>query len=65
MDSYAEGLAAMGENDLTIAQLTKAVLLEPDFAYGWRHKGDIFRQSDELELAKRAYSNAKKKCKLI
>jgi tetratricopeptide (TPR) repeat protein len=64
MDSYAEGLAAMKEYDLAIAYLTKAVLLEPNFAYGWMHMGDILKQSGELELAIRAYSHAKENASL-
>lgn len=64
LDSYAEGLTAIGEYDLAIAHLAKAILLEPNFAYGWMHMGDIFKQSRELELAIRAYSNAKKNASL-
>ena len=59
MDSYAEGLAAKGQYNLAIAYLTKAVLLEPSFAYGWMHMGDIFKLNGEFGLADKAYSNAK------
>ena len=64
LDSVAEGYAAIGEYDIAIANLAKAVLLEPDFAYGWKHLGDIFKQSGEPELAIRAYEKARKSAKL-
>ena len=64
MDSVAEGYAAIGEYDIAIANLAKAVLLEPDFAYGWKHLGDIFKQSGEPELAIRAYEKVRKSAKL-
>lgn len=63
-DSLAEVFAAMEEYDIAIANLSKAVLLEPNFAYGWMHLGDIFKQSGEVELAIRAYESAKKSASL-
>lgn len=64
LDSYAEVYTALEEYDIAIASLAKAVLLEPNFAYGWMHLGDIFTQSGELELANRAYEKAKKSSSL-
>jgi predicted Zn-dependent protease len=58
-DSYADGLTSIGEVDRAIAQLTRAVLLEPGFAYGWRHLGEIFQKNGESELAFAAYENAR------
>jgi tetratricopeptide (TPR) repeat protein len=59
-DSYADGLAAMGEYDKAIAQLTKAVLIEPDFAYAWKHMGDLFEKQEYGILAYAAYEKALK-----
>jgi tetratricopeptide (TPR) repeat protein len=64
LDSYSEGLNALGEYDKAIAYLTKAVLLEPGFAYAWKHMGDIFAQNGEFNIAIHAYENAKKSAKL-
>jgi predicted Zn-dependent protease len=58
-DSYADGLAHIGEYDKAIAQLTKAVLLEPNFAYAWFHMGDLLQLTGELKLAVHAYERAK------
>lgn len=58
MDSFSEVLVAAKEYDKAIAFLSKAVLLEPDFAYGWKHMGDVFKQNGENELAIRAYEKA-------
>jgi len=57
-DSYAEGLVAIKEYDRAITHLTRAVLLEPKFAYGWNHMGDIFKESGENTLAGKAYEKA-------
>lgn len=59
-DSMAEVFAVMAAYDMAIANLAKAVLLAPKFAYGWKHMGDIFVQSGEAKLAIRAYEQAKK-----
>ena len=58
-DSYAEGLAGQIKYNDAIAQLTRAVLLEKEFAYGWRHIGDIFSKMSEPEFSLRAYLKAK------
>jgi tetratricopeptide (TPR) repeat protein len=58
-DSLAEGLTEVGEYDKAIATLFKAVLIEPNFAYGWIHLGDILMLNGESELAILAYENAK------
>lgn len=63
-DSFAEVFAAMESYDMAIANLTRAVLISPDFAYGWKHMGDIFVQCGEPELAIRAYEQAKKSSSL-
>lgn len=63
-DSLAEGLAEIGEYDKAIANLFKAILIEPNFAYGWTHLGDILKKNGESELAILAYENAKKSAKL-
>lgn len=59
LDSFAEVYAAMEEYDIAIASLAKALLLEPNFAYGWMHMGDIFKQNGKQELAILAYEKAK------
>ena len=58
-DSYAEGFAALKKYDLAIAQLAKATLIDPDFAYGWRHMGDLLIRTNNQELAFKAYNKAK------
>jgi tetratricopeptide (TPR) repeat protein len=63
-DSLAEVFSAMEAYDMAIANLAKAVLLAPEFAYGWKHMGDIFVQSGEAELAIRAYEHAKQSASL-
>ena len=57
-DSAAEGFQAIGEYDKAIASLAKAVLLDPKFAYGWMHMGDILTQSGDREIAWQAYQKA-------
>jgi tetratricopeptide (TPR) repeat protein len=59
LDSFAEYYVQTGEYDKAIALLTQATLIEPHFAYGWEHMGDIFRQSGKPELAILAYEKAK------
>lgn len=63
-DSYAEALSALGKHDEAIASLTRALLLEPNFAYGWKHMGDILSQSEEKTLAIHAYTMAIKSSEL-
>jgi len=63
LDSYADGLTKIKDYDKAIAQLTKALLVQPNFAYGWKHMGDILEENGERELARYAYINAKKSAK--
>lgn len=58
-DSYAQALFEKGEADKAIANLSKAVLIDPEFAYGWNHMGDIFYQMGETYLAKKAFERGK------
>jgi tetratricopeptide (TPR) repeat protein len=58
-DSYADGLSNIGQYDQAIAQLTKSVLLEPNFAYAWYHMGDIFQLKGDHRLAVLAYEKAR------
>lgn len=57
-DSYADGLSQIGQFDKAISQLTRAILLEPRFAYAWFHMGDLLQQQGEFDLAIYAYKEA-------
>jgi tetratricopeptide (TPR) repeat protein len=63
-DSYADGLESIGDYDKAIAHLSRAILLDPNFAYGWNHMGDIFKRIGEKEMAIYAYKMAKKAANL-
>ena len=56
--SYAEALAKSGEIDAAIGHLTRAVLIEPRFAYGWLHMGIIFLQEGAVTEARGAFEMA-------
>jgi tetratricopeptide (TPR) repeat protein len=59
-DSYATGLAEAGEVYTALGHLTRAVLHEPRFAYGWLHMGELLRKEGALLEAKSAYEQAKR-----
>jgi tetratricopeptide (TPR) repeat protein len=58
LDSLAEGQDALGNYDGAIASLSRAVILDPGFAYGWKHMADIFKRNGESKLALNAYGRA-------
>jgi tetratricopeptide (TPR) repeat protein len=57
-DSMADLLAQRGEREAAIGHLTRAVLIEPNFAYGWLHIGDLVRDAGALQQARAAYARA-------
>lgn len=57
-DSLADGLQKSGEREAAIAHLARSVLLDPRFAYGWKHLGDVYAEGGEKLLASRAYEQA-------
>jgi tetratricopeptide (TPR) repeat protein len=57
-DSYADGLETIGEYETAIAHLARAILIEPEFAYGWKHAGEIFEKIGETEFAVLSYKKA-------
>jgi tetratricopeptide (TPR) repeat protein len=56
--SYAEALVKAGEVDAAIGHLTRAVLLEPRFAYAWLHMGVILQEEGSEQEALAAYRRA-------
>jgi tetratricopeptide (TPR) repeat protein len=56
--SYAEALAKAGKVDAAIGHLTRAVLLEPRFAYAWLHMGVILQEEGAEQEALAAYMRA-------
>ena len=60
LDAYAEGLASAGERDKAIAQLTKAVLMDSGYVYGWDRLGDLLIKTGNFKSARAAFLNAKK-----
>lgn len=57
-DSFSEGLYEAGRHEEAIMHLKKAIYLDPNFAYGWKHLGDIYLEIDKKDLALDAYKNA-------
>lgn len=58
-DSFADGLAKSRQYALAISHLKRAVELEPGFAYGWKHLGDIYTKINSMELALSSYKKAR------
>ncbi len=56
--SYAEALVKAGEVDAAIGHLTRAVLLEPRFAYAWLHMGIILQEEGAEQEALAAFRQA-------
>jgi tetratricopeptide (TPR) repeat protein len=60
MDAYNKGIRAMQNNDLATATLlfTRAVGIDPEFAFAWDNLGICYRRQGKLDEALAAYNKS-------